>query len=122
MNSLPVPVMAKEAVHEFSACSVTATETAANLSMLPVSVSPAPPWLQAPLDLAWWSPAPQSHCLPLLHGPGPPLFLDSDLVPLHGPGPPSLPLFCLRSTTLLDFWVLFCVVRASGAALRGGDM
>ncbi|KAL0195434.1 hypothetical protein M9458_009006, partial [Cirrhinus mrigala] len=49
-------------------------------------------------DLTWWTSAPMFHCMPLLHGPGPPVFH----CPLHGPGSPSHPLFCLCSPTLLD--------------------
>ncbi|KAL0177568.1 hypothetical protein M9458_026462, partial [Cirrhinus mrigala] len=55
---------------------------------------PAPPWLQAPLNQTWWTIAPVLHCLPLLHGPGPPSF--HCLLLLHGPGPlrfHCLPLF-----------------------------
>ncbi len=61
--------------------------------------------------------APCSVCSAI--APGPPLFHAPGTVPLHGPGPPSRPLdsipppgllqFCLRSTTLLDFFFLFYV-------------
>ncbi len=60
-------------------------------------VSSAPPWW-APVSSAppWW--APVSSAPPWL-----PALRRSPATPLpRGPGPPSLPLFCLRSTALLD--------------------
>ncbi|KAI2654770.1 Arginine-glutamic acid dipeptide repeats protein [Labeo rohita] len=82
------PVMAMKAIHELTACSVLVKWSVHILAL------PVPPWLPAPLDQMWWSPALLFHSLPLLHGPGPPvllpLFHGLGLPLLHGPGPPLL--------------------------------
>ncbi len=57
------------------------------------------------------------HGLLLLHGAGPQLCISLPL--LHGSGPPSLPLFCLRSTSLLDL-CLFCLRIIWKPLLKGG--
>ncbi len=79
-----------------------------------VPVTPEPPWW-APVPSAppWWAPVPSAPpwCSGLPALPQPPVS------PLpHGPGPPSLPLFCLRSTAILD------CIRASGSLSLGGAM
>ncbi len=78
--------------------------------------SSAPPWgSSGPSALLWWFSTP-----PVLPAPSwspvlPVLPQSQGLTPLHGPGPPSLPLFRLRSTTLLD-----CVMfGASGSRSLG---
>ncbi len=71
----------------------------------------APPWW-APVPSAppWWAPVPSS--LPWL-----PALLQSPVSPFaHGLGPPSLPLFHLRSTSLLDR------IGASGSRSLGGAL
>ncbi|XP_058626170.1 mucin-7-like [Onychostoma macrolepis] len=73
--------------------------------------SSTPPWRSSvPSSLPWWAPVPSA---PPWWAPGlsaPPRFPAvpalprSQTIPLpHGPGPPSLPLFRLRSTSLLDY-------------------
>ncbi len=72
-----------------------------------VSASSAPPWRAsassalpwwAPSAPLWWAPAPSA---PPWRAPGH-ASIPGGLQPGPGPGPPSLPLFRLRSTTLLD--------------------
>ncbi len=75
--------------------------------------SSAPPWWSS--AQVWWSSAPPWwSSAPIWLSSTPP---QSPIPPLaHGPGPPSLPLFRLRSTTLL-----YCAVwRASGSRSLGG--
>ncbi len=81
-------------------------------SSTPVWWFPAPPappwWAPAPSAPPWWAPVPSS--LPWL-----PALPQSPVSPFaHGPGPPSLPLFHLRSTSLLDH------IGASGSRSLGG--
>ncbi len=75
-------------------------------------VPSAPPWW-APVPSAppWWAPVPSSlSWLPALP--------QSPVSPFpHGPGPPSLPLFRLRSTTLLD-----CIGASGSRSLWGGSV
>ncbi len=97
-------------------------------SSSPLWWSSAPPWLPAPSAPPWLTTPPWHSALPallwlsarlvppLLSAPlappwlsAPPALPQSPVASLpHGPGPLSLPLFCLCSTSLLDF-SLFCL-------------
>ncbi len=76
----------------------------------------APPWRSA-VSLWWSSAPPWWSSAPVWWSSVPPALPQSPIPPLaHGPGPPSLPLFRLRSTTLL-----YCAVyKASGSRSLGG--
>ncbi len=105
---------------ELTVCPVVATEAVHELSVKWSFFVSAPPWLLALPALPWFPGLPVPPwisallVLPLPHAPGP--------VPLHGSGPPSLDYFCSASAPppSWTYWVLFCVVKASGATLRGG--
>ncbi len=78
--------------------------------------SSAPPWW-APVPPAppWWAPFPPRSSAPPWCSTLPALPQSPASPFPHGPGPPSLPLFHLRSTTLLD-----CIVRNVWKPLLGG--
>ncbi len=79
----------------------------------PVPSTP-PWWASVPSAPPWWAPVPSP---PPWH-PALPTLPRSTTTPLpHGPGPPSLPLFRLRSTTLLD-----CIGASGSRSLGGGAM
>ncbi len=74
--------------------------------------SASPWWAPGPSAPPWWAPGPSA---PPWWAPGPSAPPWWATLP-HGPGPPSLPLFRLRSTTLLDY------LGGSGSRSLGGGL